>query len=184
MRITGGSARGQIIKTLPGLLVRPTTDKVREAIFSMLASRLSDWSTGLDLYAGSGALGIEALSRGADWVDFVDQNDRVCRTIKENLKTTGFSDNSKVYCSTVLKAIGFLEKKYSFVFLDPPYKDLSLGSVLETIAQSELITDDSIIVASHSSRSDLEDKYLSLSKIKEKNYGDTCISMYEKEVAS
>jgi 16S rRNA (guanine966-N2)-methyltransferase len=184
MRITGGSVRGQTIKTLPGLLVRPTTDKTREAIFSMLASRVSDWSRGLDLYAGTGALGIEALSRGAEWVDFVDQNDRSCRIIRENVKSTGFTAQAKVFCCAVLKALGFLENQYGFVFLDPPYADTSLGSVLLLIEQSKLISADSIVVASHGSRSALEGHYGALSMIKEKRYGDTCISIYRKEVAS
>ena len=81
MRITGGSARGQILKTLPGLLVRPTTDKAREAIFSMLSSLAGDWSRVLDLFAGTGALGIEALSREAGYADFVDQNGKCCQIL-------------------------------------------------------------------------------------------------------
>jgi 16S rRNA (guanine966-N2)-methyltransferase len=183
MRITGGSARGRNIKTLPGLLVRPTTDKVREAIFSMLGSLASDWSRGLDLFAGTGALGIESLSRGAEWVDFVDQNEKSCRIIKQNLKETGFSDTAHVYCCTVMKALGFLENEYGLIFLDPPYSDTSLVTYLNIIGQSRLISRDSIILASHATRSPLDEQYNNLSKIKEKRYGDTCISIYQKEAA-
>jgi 16S rRNA (guanine966-N2)-methyltransferase len=184
MRITGGSAKGQIIKTLPGLLVRPTTDKVREAVFSMLGSLASNWERGLDLFAGSGALGLEALSRDVKWIDFVDQNNRCCQIIKQNLKKTGFIDQSHVYCCPVMKALGFLESKYDMIFLDPPYADTSLGTVITGISQSSLINEDSIILVSHAARSALSDRYDSLLKIKEKRYGDTGISIYQKEVAA
>lgn len=184
MRITGGSARGQYLKTMPGLLVRPTTDKVREAIFSILASLAADWSRGLDLFAGTGALGIEALSRGTEWVDFVDQSDKSCRIIKRNLEETGFSNNARVYCCSVMKAISFLKNDYGLVFLDPPYSDTTLGVHLEMLSRSTLISPDSIVLASHATRSVLNEIYGTLIKIKEKRYGDTCISIYQKEASS
>jgi len=182
MRITGGSARGQILKTLPGLAVRPTTDKVREAVFSMLASLAEDWDRVLDLFAGTGALGIEALSRGAEWADFVDQSGKSCAVIKENLAKTGFKDKGRVYCCPVMKAIGILDKPYGIVFLDPPYADTTLGDVITRIGGSKLISENSVILASHSSRAPLDQRLASLLKIKEKRYGDTCISIYQKEV--
>jgi 16S rRNA (guanine966-N2)-methyltransferase len=182
MRITGGSARGQVIKTLPGLSVRPTTDKVREAIFSMLASLAEDWSRVLDLFAGTGALGIEALSRGADWADFVDQSGKSCGIIKQNLAKTGFTDKGRVYCFPVMKALSVLDSSYGIVFLDPPYADTTLGTVIAGINRSSLISGKSIVLASHSARSPLAERFDSLLKIKEKRYGDTCISIYQKEV--
>jgi 16S rRNA (guanine966-N2)-methyltransferase len=109
MRITGGVARGQQLKVPQNGLVRPTTDRVREAIFSILASLCSHWSRGLDLYAGSGALGIEALSRNTEWVDFVDREPRICAIIKQNLRKVGFSQKAHVYCCSVAKALTFLE---------------------------------------------------------------------------
>ena len=184
MRITGGSAKGQIIKTLPGLQIRPTTDKVREAIFSMLANIAPGWQRGLDLFAGSGALGIEALSREFGWIDFVDQNNKCCQIINQNLKKTGFNENAHVYCCPVSKAMAFLEKKYDVIFLDPPYADTSLGSIITTLSKSSLISDNSVVLVSHASRSNLADDYEGLSRIKEKRYGDTGISIYQKEVAS
>ena len=184
MRITGGSAKGQTLKTLPGLIVRPTTGKVREAIFSMLASLSKNWNKGLDLFAGSGALGIEALSREAEWIDFVDQNGKCCLIIKQNLIKTGFADKAHVYCCSVLKAINFLDDTYDFIFLDPPYADNTLGSVITAISKSKVISEDSVVLVSHGTRSSLDKQYESLSKIKEKRYGDTCISIYRKEVIS
>ena len=184
MRITGGSARGQIIRTLPGLLVRPTTDKVREAIFSMLVAMADRWDRGLDLFAGSGALGLEALSREIGWVDFVDQNNRCCQVIKQNLAKTGFIDRAHVYCCPTMKAISFLEDSYDLVFLDPPYADTHMEELLTSLAKSRLISEQTLITVSHAARSSLHARYDDLSKIKEKRYGDTCISIYQKEAAS
>ncbi|MBN1375175.1 MAG: 16S rRNA (guanine(966)-N(2))-methyltransferase RsmD [Dehalococcoidia bacterium] len=183
MRITGGASRGQIIKTLPGLSVRPTTDKVREAIFSILGSLAGDWERALDLFAGTGVLGIEALSREVRWVDFVDQNEKCCQVIKYNLTKTGFKDKGRVYCCPVMKALSILTGQYGMVFLDPPYADMTLGSVITIIDKSNLINEDSIILASHAARSPLSNKFGDLLKIKEKRYGDTCISIYQKEVS-
>ena len=184
MRITGGSARGQIIKTLPGLLVRPTTDRVREAIFSMLAAMSTGWERGLDLFAGSGALGLEALSRGMDWIDFVDQNRRCCQIIKQNLAKTGFIDKGHVYCCPAMKAIGLLENAYDLVFVDPPYADTHLGEVITCLARSGLVSDNTLVTVSHASRSRLLTRYENMERIKEKKYGDTCISIYQKEGTS
>jgi len=184
MRITGGSARGHIIKTLPGLLVRPTTDKVREAVFSMLTSLAGNWESGLDLFAGSGALGIEALSRGMGRVDFVDQNSKCCQVIKQNLAKTGFIDSAHVYCCAAMKAIGFLEARYDLVFLDPPYADTHLGDLVTALAGSGLVSGEALVTASHAARNALQERYADLSKIKEKRYGDTCISIYRKEATT
>jgi len=184
MRITGGSAKGQILKTIPGMVVRPTTDKVREAIFSMLQTMLNNWERGLDLFAGSGALGIEALSRGMEFVDFVDQNGKCCNMIRENLKKTGLMEKSHIYCCPANRAMCFLDIPYDIIFMDPPYADNTLGDLIAELAGSKLVTDKTIILASHASRLPMEKKYNNLSLIKERKYGDTCISIYRKEVTS
>ena len=184
MRITGGSAKGQIIKSPQSAAVRPTTDKVREAIFSMLGALAGKWDRGLDLFAGSGALGIEALSRDVGWVDFVDQNSKCCLVIRQNLIKTGFIDRAHVYCCPVMKAVGFLEQPYDMVFVDPPYADNSLATLIPVLARSRFISGDSVILVSHASRNALGQQYDSLAMIKEKRYGDTCISIYRKEVMS
>jgi len=180
MRITGGVARGQQFKVPKNDLVRPTTDRVREAIFSILASLTSRWSRGLDLFAGSGALGIEALSRDTDWVDFVEQAPKCCAIIKQNLQKLGFTQKSHVYCCSVAKALAFLENKYDIIFMDPPYSDPSINHMATQLANSGIMDDESLVIISHASRSPLQDSYDGLSLIKEKQYGDTCISIYQK----
>ncbi len=184
MRVTGGIARGQLLKTPRSHAVRPTTDRVREAIFSILSSMSTDWSRCLDLFAGSGALGIEALSRNSTWVDFVEREPECCAVIKENLTKMGFLQKAHVYCCSVSKALSFLEGNYGLVFLDPPYADRSTEEIIKQIASSKLIGSNSIVIVSHTSRRQLQKKYDGLSLIKEKQYGDTCISIFHKEVES
>ena len=181
MRITGGTAKGQQLKVPRSQLVRPTTDRVREAIFSILASLTSHCSRALDLYAGSGALGIEALSREAVWVDFVDQQPRCCAIIKSNLEKLGFLQRAHVYCCSVAKALTTLSGKYDVIFMDPPYSDPSIGNVATQLVKSSFLGNESLIVASHAFRSPLQSSYDGLSLVKEKRYGDTCISIYCKE---
>ncbi len=172
------------MKTPKSHAVRPTTDMVREAIFSVLSSLGADWSRCLDLFAGSGALGIEALSRNSAWVDFVDREAECCAIIKDNLARTGFLQKAHVYCCSVNKALSFLEGKYDVVFLDPPYADKSTEDVIRQIAASKLIDSHSIIVISHAAKRQLQERYDGLSLLKEKRYGDTCISIFHKEVES
>ncbi|HIE16855.1 MAG TPA: 16S rRNA (guanine(966)-N(2))-methyltransferase RsmD [Dehalococcoidia bacterium] len=183
MRITGGIAKGQHLKVPKNRLVRPTTERTREAIFSMLASLTTNWSCGLDLFAGSGALGIEALSRNAEWVDFVDQEHRCCAIIKQNLDKIGFSGRAHVYCCSVSKALTFLANKYDVIFADPPYADTSLNHLLVQLASSTIIGDESLVVVSHSSRLPLQNNYDGLILVKERRYGDTRITIFEKRVA-
>jgi 16S rRNA (guanine966-N2)-methyltransferase len=181
MRITGGTTKGLTLKVPDRCQIRPTTDRVREAIFSMLVSRSSRWSRMLDLYAGTGALGIEALSRDAEWVDFVDQQPRCCAIIKQNLASAGFARQSHVYCCSVAKALTFLEGSYDIVFIDPPYSDTTIGNLLTQLDSSMYIHEESFVVVPHASRSPLEGKYGSLVAIKESRHGDTCISIYQRE---
>ena len=148
----------------------------------MLQSLLSNWERGLDLFAGSGALGIEALSRNMEFVDFVDQSNRCCSIIRENLKKTGFIEKSHIYCCPVSRAIGFLDTPYDIIFMDPPYSDNTIGDLINELGNSRIVTNQTVVLASHATRSPLKKEYNNLSLIKEKRHGDTCISIYRKEV--
>jgi len=184
MRITGGVAKGLQLKFPAKSQIRPSTDRVREAIFSILASLVGGWSRVLDLYAGTGALGIEALSRDADWADFVDQQPRCCAIIKQNLEKAGFGQKSHVYCCSVSKALAFLDSSYDIIFLDPPYSDATIGDFLVQLDNSKCMKDESLVVIPHASRSPLAESYGRLHSIKERRHGDTCISIYCREVVS
>jgi 16S rRNA (guanine966-N2)-methyltransferase len=148
----------------------------------MLASLAGEWSRCLDLYAGTGALGIEALSRDAQWTDFVDQEPRCCAIIKQNLEKVGLNHKAHVYCCSVSKALTFLEGKYDIIFIDPPYADSKLENVIQQVDSQALLNKGSLVVIPHSSRITLSEKYGELRLIKQKKHGDTCISIYFREV--
>lgn len=179
MRVIAGKAKGFRLKSLQGSNLRPTSDMLRGAIFSMLESLASNWSRVLDLYAGTGALGIEALSRGADWADFVEKNPRLCTIIRENLKNTGFTERSKVYCMSAAKAISVLDKVYDILLLDPPYTDPTIASTAEKLSLSQLVGKDSTIVIEHSKRTPLEDRLGDFQRVKNVRHGDSCVSVYQ-----
>ena len=180
MRVIAGRAKGHQLKVAKGNITRPATDLVRGAIFSMLEATVSDWLQLLDLFAGSGALGIEALSRGAGWVDFVEREPRCCGIIRQNLEKTKLSAQAHIYCCSVIRAISFLSKEYSIVLMDPPYSDSSIGTVVTRLAQSRLVGEGSVVVVTHSPHLSLESSYAPLSLIKERRHGDSCIAIYRK----
>jgi 16S rRNA (guanine966-N2)-methyltransferase len=184
MRVIAGSAKGHQIKAPKRTATRPATDLVRGAIFSILETTNADWSRVLDLFSGSGALGIEALSRGAGWVDFVEHEPRCCRIIKENLEKTKLADYAHVYCCSVAKALSFLEEEYSIILIDPPYADSSIGSLLQQLANSRLVGAETIVVVTHSPHLPLESSYPPLRALKERRHGDSCIKVLQKEAGS
>ncbi len=147
----------------------------------MLENLASDWSLVLDLYSGTGAMGIEALSRGAGWADFVDRQRRCCDIIKRNLEKTKLSDRAHVYCCEVENAISFLDKEYSIIIMDPPYRNRAIGETISRLAKSRLVGAQTIVVVTHSSHLTLEPVYPPLSLIKERRHGDSCIAIYHKE---
>jgi len=181
MRVIAGKAKGHRLKVPKGTSIRPATDLVRGAIFSILENATDNWQQVLDLFSGSGALGIEALSRGAGWVDFVDREPRCCAIIRENLEKTKLAAQAHIYCCSVAKALSFLDKEYSIILVDPPYADLSLGSLVAQLATSKLIGKDTTLVVTHSPRLPLSSTYAPLNLIKEYRHGDSCIAVYRKE---
>ena len=180
MRVIAGKAKGHRLKVPKGTTVRPATDLVRGAIFSILESTTNDWALVLDLFAGSGALGIEALSRGAGWVDFVDREPRCCDIIRQNLEETKLAAQAHIYCCSVAKALSFLDKEYSIILMDPPYSNSSIGDLVAQLATSKLVGANSIIVVTHSPRLPLNSTYATLNLIKERRHGDSCIAIYQK----
>ncbi|MBT9161235.1 MAG: Ribosomal RNA small subunit methyltransferase D [Dehalococcoidia bacterium] len=179
MRVIAGRAKGHPLKSPRDAHIRPTVDLVRGAIFSALESLSVDWSHALDLYAGSGALGIEALSRGAEEVDFVERNHRCCSIIKENLKHTGLAESSHVYRMEARKALRTLKKRYTLIFLDPPYFDRSGHTILAEVADSDLVGKQTTIVMEHSQKLSPEETCGNFQMIRRLRHGDTCVSIYQ-----
>ena len=178
MRVITGKAKGHRLKVPKRTATRPATDLVRGAIFSILENTASDWEQVLDLFSGSGALGIEALSRDAGWVDFVEREPRCCAIIKENLEKTKLTTQSHVYCCSVLKALSFLDKEYSIILMDPPYSDSSINNLLAQLATSKLIGKETTLVVTHSPRLSLNLTYATLNLTKEYRHGDSCIAVF------
>ena len=180
MRVIAGKAKGHRLKVPRGTITRPATDLVRGAIFSILETIISDWTQVLDLFSGSGALGIEALSRGAGWVDFVDREPRCCDIIKQNLEKTKLRAQAHIYCCNVSKALSFLDKEYNIILMDPPYSNSSIGNVITQLATSKLVGANSIVIVTHSPHLTLSSTYAPLKLLKERRHGDSCIAVYQK----
>lgn len=179
MRVIAGEAKGHLLERPRSLHCRPTSSLVREAIFSSLESIAPDWSQVLDLYAGTGALGIEALSRGAGWADFVDRNHKCCTIIKRNLERSGLSEKAKVYCLDVRKALSLLSKRYGIIFLDPPYSEVSPTLILSELVSLRLVGEETTMVVEHSRRLVPDEHCGGFQMIRNLRHGDTCISIYQ-----
>ena len=181
MRVIAGKAKGHRLKAPRRAATRPATDLVRGAIFSILETTTDNWAQVLDLFSGSGALGIEALSRGAGWVDFVEQNPQCCDIIKQNLEKTRLIEQAHVYCCSVAKALSFVDKEYSIILMDPPYSNSSIGNVITKLATSKLVGANSTVVITHSPHLKLDSTYADLNLVKEHRHGDSYIAIYQKE---
>jgi 16S rRNA (guanine966-N2)-methyltransferase len=219
MRFIPGQARGHPLKAPKGSTTRPTADKIKGAIFSMLESLMmaqeselepplseeleselvsdesevetqSLWEglNVLDLFAGSGALAIEALSRGAAWADLVEADSAVCKTIRDNLVYTKLVSKARVHCLPVRKALSEIYREqlkapFDVVLLDPPYADPKIGEVLNTLANPWFIKPSGLMVVEHSRRVDLPDRFQALRLVKARRHGDTMVSIYSSEPA-
>lgn len=180
MRVIAGDARGRKLVAPKSLRVRPTADRVKEALFSMLASRLGEFTEmrALDIFAGTGNLGIEALSRGASYAVFIDSHRESAETIRKNLEITGFSDKAKVVVQDAAAALKWLtrgEAPFHLVFLDPPYHEGHTERTLEILATSPLIDQGTTVVAEFSSKEKIPCRFGMLQETERRVYGDTTL---------
>lgn len=148
MRVITGSARGRRLKELEGRETRPTTDRVKEGMFSILQFDIEGRRV-LDLFAGTGQLGIEALSRGAASAVFVDRRKDALNLIRENLKTTGLSGRAQVVAGDSVEYLKTLRERFDLIFLDPPYESGLLEPALDQIAGLDILSPHGILVAEH-----------------------------------
>ena len=181
MRVIAGSAKGRRLKGPPSFATRPMSEKVKEALFSVLASLGVELDRVLDLYAGTGGLGIEALSRGATWVDFVDQSPAAAAVVRYNLAHTGFGKDARVHVVSVAAYLNRATEPYDFVILDPPYADPAILETLEKLAGSALVQSGTIVAIGHWPRIDLPDTLGRLVRLRHRCHGDSCFSIYEIE---
>ncbi|WZL74798.1 16S rRNA (guanine(966)-N(2))-methyltransferase RsmD [Clostridiaceae bacterium 35-E11] len=186
MRVIAGSLKGRRLKTPKGIETRPTTDRVKESIFSIIHAHIID-SIIIDLFSGTGNLGIEALSRGAEKVFFVDKNKNSIQLIKENIESMGLKSKSEILFCDALKAIkqlASLSHKFDIIFMDPPYSKGLILPCMEAINAEDMLKEDGIILVEHDTKDTLPDNVGRLIKRKEKKYGNTMISIYAEEASS
>jgi 16S rRNA (guanine966-N2)-methyltransferase len=177
VRVISGSAGGRRLKNAPEG-VRPTSDLVRGAMYDALESQNADFSRVLDLYAGSGALGIEALSRGAEWCDFVDRSAASVEVIRENLRLTKLDERAKVWRIPAERAPERLKGPYSLVFADPPYNDDAAPRVIRQLGQTALVGSGTTLVLEHSTRREPAEAIGPLYRVWSRRYGDTHVTIY------
>lgn len=179
MRVITGSAKGRKLKAPKGMTTRPTTDRVKEALFSVLASKVED-ARMLDLFAGSGGIGIEALSRGAQSVVFIEENPKVIAIINDNLLMTGLMSGAKVYRNDVYRGLEKLrdQPKFDIIFMDPPYEQGHEVACIKLIQAYNLLLEDGLVVVESSKRDELPEQIGDLSMIRSQHYGDTKLTYY------
>lgn len=178
LRVIAGSLGGRNLKGPPRSGVRPTADRVREAIFEILGAAAASDARVLDLYSGTGALGIEALSRGAAWCDFVESDSKAVEVIRENLRRTALLDSARVYPMAVARALSRLQGPYDLVVADPPYEYDRAESELAAVVDGGLLAPEGVLVIEHSQRRLWPQELGGRHQMTSRRYGDTRISLY------
>lgn len=180
MRVVSGDAKGRPLKAVPGTSTRPTTDKVKEAIFSMIGPYF-EGGTVLDLYAGTGGLGIEALSRGMEQAVFIDLDSKSIETVRTNLKSIGYADRAEVYkndAGRALKALSKRDAMFDLVFIDPPYRLKHGDELMLTMQQLNLLQDQATVVLEYESSYIYPEVFGNFKQIRKSQYGETAVSIY------
>jgi 16S rRNA (guanine966-N2)-methyltransferase len=177
MRIVAGELKGRRLQAPRGMETRPTSDKVREAIFSILAGTFVGEPV-LDLFAGTGALGIEALSRGAARAVFVERGAHACRCIRQNLESLHVDDRGKLLCMPAERALTLLDEPFGLILLDPPYAYPDVHRIMVTVSGAPVVGCDTMVVFEHSPRVSLAARYGNLAVWRHKVYGDTAVSIF------
>lgn len=183
LRVIAGSAKGHKLKTINGTATRPTTDRVKESVFNIISGFIAGARV-LDLYSGTGSLGIEALSRGADFSIFIDKSRECILTIRENLFNTKLSEKSSIMPMDVFVALNKLFKenrKFDIIFLDPPYNKNLVVETLKCLAESDIIEQGGMIIAEHDFKDEVPQEVGGLKRFRHQKYGDTIVSFYNKK---
>lgn len=184
MRVITGFAKGRKLKCPSGKNIRPTSDRVKESLYNILGSKVTDCIF-LDLFAGTGNIGIEALSRGARFCYFVDSDNISIKYIKENLSILGLLKSFKIIQKDACEALEIFKEnsiRFDIIYIDPPYYKNLIEEPLKKISMYKLLNDDGLIVAEHHKNDILSDSYDMLKKIRTQKYGETILSFYKEEI--
>jgi 16S rRNA (guanine966-N2)-methyltransferase len=187
LRIIAGKYRSRPLASLPGLDIRPTSDKLRETLFNVLCAGNPDaleGTTWFDLYAGTGAVGIEALSRGAALVNFVESSAKAAALIQKNLRKLGVEDGVQILrtdAAAALRRWESTETPSDFFFLDPPYRlEAEYARTMAILSQSRLVTRETIIIAEHSKKFEPGSEFGELRRYRRLEQGDAALSFYRR----
>jgi 16S rRNA (guanine966-N2)-methyltransferase len=180
VRVIAGTAKGRRLTTLRTLALRPTPDRVRQALFNILGVQI-DAAAILDLFAGSGANGLEALSRGARLAVLVEAHEPACRVIEKNLRLCGLHEQGLVWCRDVLDALPALSRQghmFDVIFLDPPYRTSLVEDTLQQLSDGRLLTPQGQVIAEHFFKRVLPEHYGRLRRVRVVRFGDVALSFY------
>ena len=179
MRVITGKARGVQLKTPDGMVTRPTTDRVKEALFSIIHFEIPGAKV-LDLFGGTGQLGIEALSRGAKRAVFVDAQENACKLIRENLKRTKLEADGQVVRSDYLQYLDRCRERFDIILLDPPYAEVFLENALKRITEIDILESNGIIVTERPLGKELPWDFDGFTRSKDYKYGNILLTIYRK----
>ena len=179
MRIISGEHKGRRLSGGKKTRIRPTSDRVKESIFNILREEVEGKRI-LDLFAGVGSLGIEALSRGAEWVTFVDASLPSINILKKNLEDLNLKNKSTVLCLDGVKALNKLKQSFQMIFADPPYLKGFVQGIIDSVAQSEVLEKNGILILEHHKKETFSFPEEKLVALKQKKFGDTVISFFLK----
>ena len=180
MRVIAGKARGIVLKTPDGIKTRPTADRVKEALFSIIQFDLPGAAV-LDLFGGTGQLGIEAISRGSSKAVFVDESESACRLIKDNLKKVHFDSEGTVVRGDYLAYLSRCREKFNIIFLDPPYAEVFLETALKRISEIDILQSGGIIVTERPLGKELPLELEGFTRSRDYKYGKILLALYRKE---
>ncbi len=180
MRVITGKARGVVLKTPEGLQTRPTSDRVKEALFSILQFDIPGTRV-LDLFGGTGQLGIEAISRGANSAVFVDASDKACKLIKENLRRCKMEQQGSVVRCDYMEYLSKCRDRFDIVLLDPPYAEVFLENSLKKLSEIDILKSGGIIVAERPVEKELSLTLPGFQRSKDYKYGKTLITLYRND---
>jgi len=184
LRVIAGSAKGKILKAPQGLKTRPITDMIKEALFNVMGAKVHK-SMFLDLFAGSGSVGIEALSRGAKWVTFIDNSNNAIKTIRQNLDNCNFKSNHEIFRNDVFLALEILNKRqrqFDIIYVDPPFTNEPIFvKVMHVLDKSNILKENGILIIRTPRNLNFKINLIKLKEYRSKNYGESTLHYFEGE---